>query len=380
MILIKTPQCDICQSKKVSLIFNFDKPLSITSDLRVWNKEVKVFQCLGCGYIFKRPTKYDLDKIYQSYQLFEDTETRDQAIFIPGLPPRSRSELLIKTLSGFVHLPNSGIFLDIGCNKGFLLREFSSKFPHWSVFGHEASTFYESFVKKIPRFGGFYSGDLGKIKERFDLISMVHTLEHINNPSKFLSRVRGLLNTDGSLLIQVPNYSLNAFDILVFEHVSHFSSETLEQLLINCGFEVVAKSIQVVPKELTFVSKIKNGKYNKKLSSTSFLRRVAKDNIKFLKKFEKLVIDAKNKKPLVVFGTAEVGILAAGLLDFKFDFFIDESPWRVGKTHFDIPIKHPKVLKPGDNVILAVAPIVARYVYSKWRKSGANFLYPQALD
>lgn len=373
-------RCDVCLSAKTSSIFKSKKPLSITSDLRVWQNGVEVFQCKNCGHVFKSPPKKELNNIYQSYKLFEDTDQEDQAIFIQGLAPKSRSKLLVESLPALVRLPKSGKFLDIGCNKGFLLREFSDNFHNWKLFGHEVSDYYATFIKKIPGFGNFYSGDLRKIKEKFDLVSMVHTLEHIQNPEKFLSKVRRLLKVSGFLLIQVPNYSLNAFDILVFEHISHFSPETLEQLLINCGFEVVVKSTQIVPKELTFVSRRKKRDYNGDLKFAPFLLRVAEENIKFLKKFEELVMSAKNRSPLIVFGTAEVGTLTAGLLNSQFDFFVDESPWRIGKKHLGILIKHPKVLNSEDNVILAMAPIVARSVYSKWQNSGAKFLYPIKLD
>lgn len=373
--------CNVCGSKKAYVIYQSGKPLSITSDLRVWKAAVKVFQCRKCGHIFKyaKGIKKEIDKIYKSYQLFEDEEGQDQAIFLQGLPPKSRTKILVESLSSLARLPDAGNFLDIGCNKGLLLGEFSRTYPNWLVFGYEISNFYEKYIRKIPKYGGFYSGDIGKMaerKEKFDFITMIHTLEHVENPAKFLKKVRRLLKPGGFLLIQVPNYLLNAFDILVFEHISHFSLQTLEQLLINTGFEPVVGSTQVIPKELTFISKISEEGLNGQLNFGSYLRKVSRKNIKFLMEFERLILRIGKKRPLIIFGTAEVGTWVAGLLDGKVDLFVDESPWRIGRKHLGIRVKHPKVLKRRDNVILAMAPILVQKVYDKWKHTKANFFYP----
>lgn len=373
--MIKPYQCNICGAKNSSLIFNSRAPLSITSDLRIWPKGVAVFQCRKCGYVFKKPDKKELTKIYRSYQLFEDKDEQDQAIFIPEKPPQSRTDLLIETLATSARLSDSGKILDIGCNKGLLLAKFAENFPGWRLFGHEISDSYEEHLKKIPKFAGFYNGELGRIKEKFNLITIVHTLEHINNPKGFLKKVRKLLLPNGLLLVQVPNYSLNPFDILVFEHVSHFSPETLEQILINAGFEVVIKSTSTVPKELTYLARVGTQSYTGELKFGIFLRSLARKNVRFLSAFERLVLQANNKHPLIIFGTAEAGTWIAGLVDNKIDFFVDESPWKIGKNHLEIQIKHPTALKKGDQVILGMAPLLAHQVYNKWKHTNARFWY-----
>lgn len=365
--------CNVCSSKEISLLYRSNKQLSITSDLRLWKEGIEVFQCKACGYVFKKPNKSHLKKIYQKYQLFQDTEEFDQAIFIDG-KPKSRTKVIVDSLS-IARLPKSGKFLDIGCNKGFLLKQFSKSFPKWTIFGHEPSRFYERYIKKIPHFGAFYSGGIAKIKNKFDLISMIHTLEHIENPTAFLKSINKLLTPNGLLLIQVPNVLQNPFDILVFEHISHFSPQTLEQMLINVGFEVILKSTNNIPKELTFICKVSERGYKGSLNFGHFLKTINQINVDFLKKYEKLIISLTGKKPLIVFGTAEVGTWVAGLLDGEFDFFVDESPWRIGKKHLGKKIFHPKILKGGENVILAVAPILSKNIMQRWKDSNARFLY-----
>lgn len=375
---MKSVVCNICNSKDISILYSSATALSITSDLRIWPKGIEVLSCQTCGHVFKNARKIavELKKIYTSYQLFQDNEVRDQAIFIKNAPPKSRSQILVESLPSLTRLPKRGNFLDIGCNKGLLIREFGIINPDWALYGYEISKDYEPFIEKVKNFKKFYWGDVNKIHEQFDLVTLIHTLEHTRNPVKFLKDIRKLLIQDGLLLIQVPNFRQNPFDILIYEHISHFYPETLEALLIKSGFEVALKSELLIPKELTFICKVKRAGFNGQVDFGSFLKKYTRKNIKFLNQFSKLVMKLKGEKSLVVFGTAEVGTWVAGILDSKFDFFVDESPWRVGKKHLGIPIKYPKVLKKENNVILGMAPMLARRVYTKWKHTKAKFLYP----
>ena len=70
----------------------------------------------------------------------------------------------------------------------------------------------------------------------------MHVFEHVRRPLETLRHMHGLLKPGGVLFIEVPNTSdLNMFyDLLLFEHLYHFTPETLAWLLSREGFEVVA--------------------------------------------------------------------------------------------------------------------------------------------
>lgn len=369
--------CNLCRSKNAKFVYRSGKSLSITSDLRIWKSGIEVLQCWNCGHVFKDASKITskLRDIYNSYDLFSEVESKDQAVFLSGRV-QSRSSVIVEGIETLCHLTKQGKFLDIGCNTGIFLREFLTKFPTWEGNGYEISEVYKKQLYAIPGFKKFYTGELQEIKEKFDLIVLVHTLEHVINPTFFLKVVRNLLKAEGYLLIQVPDLTKNPFDYLVFEHISHFYPETLSQLLFTTGYKTETASSQLVPKELTFICRKAPIFYKGTQSFTSYLRHSTKYNIKFLKDYEKLVLKVAHRNPLFVFGTAQAGVWTAGLLDCRFDFYLDESPWRIGKKQQDILIKDPKVLKKGDNVILALAPILAKRVQEKWSSSKASFWYP----
>jgi SAM-dependent methyltransferase len=84
-------------------------------------------------------------------------------------------------------------------------------------------------------------GSVALEPESFDLVSIMHVLEHVRRPVETLNQIRGVLKPGGLLFIEVPNTSdLNMFyDLLLFEHLYHFTPETLAWLLAREGFEVL---------------------------------------------------------------------------------------------------------------------------------------------
>ncbi len=77
-----------------------------------------------------------------------------------------------------------------------------------------------------------------KEEDRFDLVSMIHVLEHIPDPVGFLIRLREeFLTINARILIEVPN--LYAHDCFEVAHLTSFSRETLIQVLKKAGYGTV---------------------------------------------------------------------------------------------------------------------------------------------
>ena len=78
--------------------------------------------------------------------------------------------------------PECGKLLDIGCGNGAALRSFSQALPAWELFGNELSASTLESVRQIRNFSQLFVGPLSLIEERFSLISLIHTLEHLRAP------------------------------------------------------------------------------------------------------------------------------------------------------------------------------------------------------
>jgi SAM-dependent methyltransferase len=76
----------------------------------------------------------------------------------------------------------------------------------------------------------------------FDVITMYHALEHVEDPSRILQTIRTWLTENGLLLVEVPNVEATCIapnNRFHFAHFYNFNRETLEALGRKAGFAPV---------------------------------------------------------------------------------------------------------------------------------------------
>jgi 2-polyprenyl-3-methyl-5-hydroxy-6-metoxy-1,4-benzoquinol methylase len=95
--------------------------------------------------------------------------------------------------------------LDVGTGSGLLPR--LARAAGYDVEGTDLS---KHVSENVPAKAGFpiHHGTIEEIQfaRKYDIITMLHVLEHTNNPLSTLQRARELLNDGGSLVVVVPNY------------------------------------------------------------------------------------------------------------------------------------------------------------------------------
>jgi len=145
--------------------------------------------------------------------------------------------------------------LDIGTGHGLLPH-----MAHARGYEVEGTDLSRHVTDNVPAKAGFpiHHGAIEEIQfaRKYDIITMLHVLEHTNNPVSTLSRSKELLSRDGYLVVVVPNYqSLDTRikDVLsrlklksrAYKHLAlghHnwvFSIKSLEILGQKCGLQVV---------------------------------------------------------------------------------------------------------------------------------------------
>jgi SAM-dependent methyltransferase len=140
-----------------------------------------------------------------------------------------------------------GLVLDVGSGGGLFLRMMRKRgYQGIGVdFSLEAaSAAWE--VNKVPTVCGSLS-NAPFDDESCAAVTMFHVLEHLYDPSQYLTAARRLLHQDGRLIVQVPNAACWQFLLLgerwrgveVPRHLWNFKASDLEILLDRTGFEVV---------------------------------------------------------------------------------------------------------------------------------------------
>ena len=250
--------CAACTGK-LHLINGFYPLHRVSSDCKPFPSGGCIGVCPRCGLVQKPRTpqfRHELLSIYEHYTLYFQGRGQEQRVVgskTSQFLPRSvaLSEFAMKSLP----IPENGGILDFGCGQGQLLDQFSRRFPHCELCGYEITSQHQESLQRIPQFRRLFTGDLSRIDRTFDLIVFNHSLEHLCNPINVLRQIQQRLAPEGNLLIQIPDLESNPFDLIVADHVCHFSFETLSALLTSAGFEVVMQHRGISRKEMTVVAK-----------------------------------------------------------------------------------------------------------------------------
>ncbi len=152
-------------------------------------------------------------------------------------------ESYLKKIEKF--LPDKGKLLDVGSATGFFLE--IAKDKGWNVFGMEISEYAaeKSREKGLNVITGAIE-DLG-VGKYFDVITFWDVIEHLANARIALISAYKLLNDKGILAVCTPDskslvaklFGRSWHSLIPPEHLIIFNRHNLENLLSECGFQVL---------------------------------------------------------------------------------------------------------------------------------------------
>lgn len=209
----------------------------------------RLVQCQKCNLIYTNPRLKNqyLRKLYSSD--YYNNNISD----IVGYQNYQVDELQIrqtfkKRLTNINSLCKHGELLDIGCAMGFFMDE--AKKQNWQVSGIDISKYAANHAKKSL---GLHV-DISSLQQttlpqnKFDLITMWDVIEHLPNPKTALVKLHSALKKNGLLVFSTPNVgSLPAMVTkskwigykLSDEHLTYFSSLTINKLCRDSGFKII---------------------------------------------------------------------------------------------------------------------------------------------
>lgn len=218
--------CPLCGGERSSL---FDRRL-------FRGHEVINCLCENCGLVYQSPRMTEAESVAfyaREYRLLyegsADPTTRNTSV------QRARAE----SLAAFAqpHIQKLARHLDIGCSLGILLQRFEDTY-HCQPVGIEPGEAHRDYARKAALTIYATLEELEKHeKDRFDLVSMSHVLEHLPDPVEYLMHLREkILSPGGWLLLEVPN--LYAHDSFEIAHIVSYSTHTLAQTVRKAGFYI----------------------------------------------------------------------------------------------------------------------------------------------
>ena len=221
--------CNLCGSSDVEVIGTRDRdghPLRTTI-------------CRRCGLVWSNP-RPDEDAVRRYYSREYRLDYKGHSM--PSLRHIARSGRgalsRYRALAPFLN--KGGRVLDAGAGGGevvYVLRRFG-----FDAVGLEPDEQYARHAREalgVPVETGFVQ-DASFSPGAFDVVTMYHALEHVEDPLAILSRIRSWIAEKGVLLIEVPNAEAQCIapgHRFHFAHFYNFSRATLEALGRKAGFE-----------------------------------------------------------------------------------------------------------------------------------------------
>ena len=152
-----------------------------------------------------------------------------------------------------------------------LFDKFEPKFAYGVEPNDAWRTFSETQFAKAPDMPGKTKlvADLKEVPKspRFDLVTCIHTLEHVVDPLGMLTHLRkSYMRQDGYLVVEVPNLFGGREEPTLFPHIHAFHHDTLLRLIEAAGFTPVCFETSgwdnrppwwMSPQSLTVVASVK---------------------------------------------------------------------------------------------------------------------------
>ena len=144
--------------------------------------------------------------------------------------------------------PKAKSVLDIGSGRGLMLYYLKKYFKYHTAVGTQIAKNALEFSKNKLNLE-IYGNDLLEIdfnNKHFDIITILHVLEHVSQPEKYIEKIYSLLNNQGKLIVEVPNFNswTRAFSgkywlaLDLNHHLTFFTPRSLVKLLKKCNLKI----------------------------------------------------------------------------------------------------------------------------------------------
>ena len=230
--------CPVCGCEQNNLLYELCSNMAILGGgfPAVKSRNVVCSDC-GCVFVDADFSQCDFSKYYSDtsmpidyFKMFGKNESIDYY------------EEILSTFSRYLS-PQSRI-IEIGCGTGDFLV-FLKNNGYSDVIGIDVSK--KCIEQAKQKQVNCYIADIADVNfdsdHRYDVVILSHTLEHILDSGLCIENVKKLMKPNGLLYIEVPDASrycdvnLSPFFFLTYEHLTHYSHQTLRNLGVKSGLK-----------------------------------------------------------------------------------------------------------------------------------------------
>jgi SAM-dependent methyltransferase len=391
--------CRVCARPGPELLHASPLPQTLTSESKLRTGRLRIHVCTNCAHVMSDAGGLDdvVEYYAAEYDSLLDSPDSDDLYDVNGQgQPIYRSQIQLESLVRLANLPGRGRLLDFGCGKGSLLARFGRQHPGWELYGSDVSDRYRAFVEPVTGPGRFQVTSLDRAQapaDTFDLVTMFFVAEHLVDPVETLARVASWLAPTGLLYLTVPNVMTNTIDAFLADHLSHFSAPSLTALVHRVGLRPVVLSEHHQLGQITLMAApdpAVAGRPPTQLGGdlvAAYVGAIRAGVDRWVESGARVEAFLGRRPPdhgaLAVYGAGVFGsylALTAGSAREAITCFLDQSPFKVGKSHLGKPILHPRQI-PAEvsDVLVGLNPGRARDILAQaglLERRGLRLFFP----
>lgn len=207
-----------------------------------------VWFCGHCGHVMTEPLA-DIAAFYATdYTLGIHHEEEDQLIRVENGREIYRTDYQLATLMDKLPLPHNARILDFGSGKAGTLKKILAARPDLQGHAFDISETYLPFWRRFLPEERFATHSLPpQWRNTMDAVLSFFVLEHVADPLAVLRTQHGLLTDGGMLYCVIPYLYDNPADMLIADHVNHFSRPSLQWALQFSGFTDISIDTAINP-------------------------------------------------------------------------------------------------------------------------------------
>lgn len=277
----------MCGSSQLTYVFS-------CTDHYASGEQFELFRCKDCCFMFTQnfPLGKEIDRYYLSTDYISHTDTKKGTI--NQLYHRVRKHMLRKKLELVLNESHrkEGKLLDIGSGTGYFAA--AMKKLGWEVEAIEKNEEARTFTQEKFKLNVKDESELMKYApQSFDVITLWHVMEHLENLDTVWARLNTILNDAGILIIAVPNnasYDAEkygpqwaAYDVP--RHLWHFTPATMQKWGAKHGFVLAAR--YPMPFDAFYISMLSEKNKDNKLAFLKGMSVGAWAGVKALAKKDK---------------------------------------------------------------------------------------------
>jgi SAM-dependent methyltransferase len=367
--MIDPNSCRVCGSALGDPALDLAAPALTTANATI-DAPTRVYVCDVCAHV-QSPEPPDLAAYYDTnYKISLDSEEHDQLYEMRDGAPVYRTDRQAEVVLQTADLRQGARVLDYGAAKAQTLQKILARRPDLSPHVFDVSDDYRPFWATWLTAESTASYSVPEPwRGRFDLVTSHYVLEHVADPVGALRGLAGLLAPGGRVFFSIPDWSQNTGDLLVADHINHFTAASIHRLAHEAGLKVDTLDAGALPSAFAVTCRLAETASDPVAKSeiegsAALARATARALDRACHQLDR-EFDTNAERSTAVYGAGFYGAFLLTRMAGKISPIccLDNNRHLWGKTLFDVPIAAPDALPDDvDVVYVGLNPARAREI------------------